>query len=263
MTGALFAPGSVGTRSASDSSVNLFVTGSFVVAHQFGETGRTSIGFGIDRVSGSGSLLSLTTQTAGSVVANERIQSNSTVGQTQFKVGVSRNLVGNHKLGLFYRYGFVSAFDADRSRSLNNVPQAPDSSATSGHTFEIGIRLRGPLTDRWFYGLEASVFRLRLGDSLRRAASVDSYPQDNISRSAIGLSLGYAIRPRTVLSFDISAGVDRTRYRRSEDATGNLLQDQRQSTVSFLLTGPSRQTSGGGYSQAARFLSCTSQSVPL
>jgi FecR protein len=165
LTGALFAPGPVGIRSASDSTVNSLVTGSFVVAHQFGETGRTSIAFGIDRVSGRGSLLSLTTQTAESVVANERIQSNSTVGQTQFKIGVSRNLVGNHKLGLFYRYGFVSASDADRSRLLNNLPQALDSSATSGYTSEIGIRLRGPLKTRLFYGLEASVLRLRLDDT--------------------------------------------------------------------------------------------------
>ena len=234
LTGPTFASGSIGSRSTSDSALTTFLTGSVVVAHQFGETGRTSIGLGIDRVSGHGSLLSLTTQTdLGGVVSNARVQSNSTVGQTQFKLGISRDLAGGHKLGLYYRYGFVSATDGNRSRLLDGLPQALDSSLTSGHTSEIGVRLRGPLTNRLFYGVEASLLGLRLDDGLRRAASVDSHQQDNIRRSAIGLSLGYAMRPRTVLSFDVSAGLDRIRYRRTEDATGNLLESQRQSTRFF------------------------------
>jgi hypothetical protein len=234
LAGPLFGSGTVGTRSASDSVLTSFVTGSFVVAHQLGETGHTSIGFGLDQVSGRGSLLSLITQADGTgVVSRERIQSNSTVGQTQLKFGVSRDLFGDHKLGITYRYGFVSASDGNRSRLLNDLPQTLDSSTTSGHTSEISVRLRGPLTHRLFYGVEASMLGLRLDDRLRRAASVDSHQRDNTSRFAIGFGLGYAIRPRAILSLDLSAGIDRTRYHRTEDSTGNTLQEQRQSTRFF------------------------------
>jgi hypothetical protein len=95
----LLLPNTAGTRSTSDSTHTTCLSGSLIFAHQLGATGRTSIGFGLDEVSGHGSLLHFATETAASpVLSRERIQSNSSVSQTQFKVGVSRDLGRSQKL---------------------------------------------------------------------------------------------------------------------------------------------------------------------
>jgi hypothetical protein len=229
LSGAMFATGTTGQQTTSSSTTTTFVTGSLVAAHRFGSTERTSIGFGLDQVSGRGSLSSLLTQSEGlGAISRESTQSQSTIGQTQFKIGISHVLSGNHKLGLFYRYGLVSASDGDRSHTLNGLPQTLDSSNSSGHSSEIGLRLRGPLTRKLFYGVQASWLGLWLDDRLWRAASVDSHQTDNISRAAFGLGLGYAFRPRVVLSFDVVGGFTRSKNLRTEDATRNLLEDKRQ-----------------------------------
>jgi hypothetical protein len=229
LSSAMFAAGTTGQQTTSSSTATTFVTGSFVAAHRFGSTERTSIGFGLDQVSGRGSFSNLLTQSDGlGVISRESTQSQSTIGQTQFKIGISHLLSGNHKLGLFYRYGFVSASDGDRSHTLNGLPQTLDSRNSSGHSSEIGLRLRGPLTRKLFYGLQASWLGLWLDDRLLRAASVDSHQTDNISRAAFGVGLGYAFRPRVVLSFDVAGGFTRSKNLRTEDATRNLLEDKRQ-----------------------------------
>ncbi len=229
LSGSLFAPGATGLRTAAASIGTTFVTGSLVAARRFGATGRTSFGIGLDQVSGRGSLLSLLTQSDGlGALSQERVQSRSAIGQTQFKAGLTRELSGNHKLGVFYRYGVLSATDGDRSRTLNDLQQPLDATNTSGHSSEVGLRLRGLVTRRLFYGVQASWLGIRLDDSLRRSLSVDSHQQDNISRGAIGAGIGYAFTPRVVLSMDLAAGIARSKIFRAEDATGNPLEDQRQ-----------------------------------
>jgi hypothetical protein len=229
LTGSLFAPGATGQRTVSASIGNTFVTGSLVAARRFGATGRTSFGIGLDQVSGRGSLLSLLTQSDGlGTISRDRVQSQSSIGQTQFKVGLTRELSRNQKLGVFYRYGVLAASDGNRSRTLNDLQQPLDATNTSGHSSEVGLRLRGPVTRRLFYGVEASWLGIRLDDSLHRSLSVDSHQQDNISRGAIGAGIGYAFKPRVVFSMDLAGGIARSKILRAEDATGNPLEDQRQ-----------------------------------
>ena len=47
------------------------------------------------------------------------------------------------------------------------------------------------------------------------------------TRTTLGFGLGYLFRPRTVFSFDAAAGVARISDVRLEDATGNLLEDEK------------------------------------
>ena len=84
------------------------------------------------------------------------------------------------------------------------------------------------MTRKLFYGLEASWLGLRLDDQLRGAASVDAHQRDNITRSAFDVGLGYAFRPRVVLSIDVAGGFARAKNLRTEDATGSLVEDKRQ-----------------------------------
>ena len=227
LAGLPFAAGATGQRIASASTTTDFLTGSFVAARRFGASGHSSFGVGIDQVSGRGSLLSLTTQSDSfGVAASARIQSRSSVGQTHVKLGFSQEF-GNHKLGIFYRYGSVSASDGDQQRSISGIAQTPESSSTTGFSSEVGLRLRGPLTRRLFYGLQASWMGFRLDDQLRRSVSVDASQRDDIHRSAFGAGLGYALRPRIVFSFDAVGGFVQFKNLRIEQASGNPLESGR------------------------------------
>lgn len=229
LTGPPFAPGSTGLRVNSSATDTSFVSASLVGARKFGAAGRTSIGVGFDQVTGKGSLLSLLTQTDGlGVVSKERTQSRSAIGQTQFKIGLAHEFGGGHKLGGFYRYGVLSASDGDRSRALNDVPQPLDATNTSGHSTEVGLRLRGPVTRRLFYGLDASWVNIRLADSLTRPLTVNAHQANTVSRGAVGGGIGLALTSRVVMGFDLAAGLTRSKLGRTEDSTGNLLEDLRQ-----------------------------------
>ena len=211
------------------SSATTFVTGSLVAARRFGRDGRTSFGIGIDRVIGRDSLLSLLTDNeANGIASTERVQSRSTIGQTHFKLGLTHEFRTGQTLGAFYRYGVLSASDGERSRTLNDIQQPLSVADTGGHSSEVGVRLRGLLTRRLFYGVEATWAGVRLDDALQRIVSVNAHQRNEISRGAIGAGIGFAIRPRVVLAFDLAGGFARSRLLRTEDVTGNLLEDQRQ-----------------------------------
>lgn len=224
LVGPPFMSGVTGQRVASNSSATTFLTGSFVAARHFGTEGHTGFGIGIDRVTGRGSLSSLTTQSDPfGAASSTRVQARSSLGQTHIKVGFSQEF-GNHKLGMFYRYGSVSASDGDSLHNINGISQPPESSSTSGFSSEVGLRLRGQVTRRLFYGLQASWMGFRLDDQLRRNVSVDASQRNNITRSAFGAGLGYALRPRIVFSFDAAGGSVQSKNLRIEQASGNTLE---------------------------------------
>ncbi len=229
LTGPPFAPGSMGLRTLSSSATTSFLTGSLVAARRFGSTGRTSLGVGLDQVTGRGSLFSLLAQ-ADSLGATSKdlTQSRSTIGQTQFKIGLTHEFATGHKLGAFYRYGLLSASDGDRLRALNDASLPLDTTNTGGHSSEFGLRLRGPLTRRLFYGADASLVNIRLEDSLKRTSSVDAHQQNAIVRGSIGAGIGFALNPRIMLSFDLAGGIARSRLHRTEDSTGSVLESLRQ-----------------------------------
>ncbi len=119
------------------------------------------------------------------------------------------------KLGLFYRYGLIAAGDAETNHTVNNLPAALDATRSSGHSSKFGLRLRGPISRKLFYGVDASWLGLGLSDSLTRAIAIDSYQRDHAQRTSAALGLGYFLNQRTVLSVDFAggtslAGTDRT-----------------------------------------------------
>ena len=231
LTSPPFPPATTGSQATGGTTSNTFFTASLVAARRFGTTGRTSVGVGLDFLSQRGSLLELTTQSDGSrLMRRERIESRSQVERTRFTVGLARDIGVSSKLGVFYRYGYTSANDRNRIRTLDGVPLPLELKGATGSSSEIGMRLRGPLTRRLFYGAEASVLFGRSGESLRRAVIVDSNERSRATRATLGFGVGYALRPRTVFSFDVSGGLARTRGLRREDATSNVLEEERQTS---------------------------------
>jgi len=226
-----------GVRRTSGNSTSNFYSGALVLARRFG---ANSFGVELESLKGTGSLASTTTDTGATTgtgdparVSTERIDSVSTVNQTRLTAGYSRDLSKNAKLGLFYRYAFIGADDHDVSHTIDGVAMGLNgglngglnATRTSGHSFEFGLRLRGAITPRLYYGITAAWLGVSLQDSLARTGAVDSAQGDRAQRGSMALGLGYALTRRAMLSFDAASGANRTWASRSENATGNLLQN--------------------------------------
>jgi hypothetical protein len=233
LTGPFFAPGTTGRRSVDGATTNRLFAVSLMAARRFGNNGRTSVGFGVDYFSTRGRLSNMITQTDTSgLSASEMIKSRSFANRTRFTVGMTRELGGGRKLALFYRYGFTAAEDRERSRT-NGGPHLLNRTSATGHSSEIGLRLRGSLTRRLFYGIEGSYLLATIDENARRTGVVDSIINTRSRRATLGFGLGYVLRPRTVFSFDVTGGVARINDARNENATSNLLESERKK-ASFL-----------------------------
>ncbi len=207
---------------SSGASTGEFYSGTFLAARRFGS--NTSIGVEIETLQGDGALEAqiLATGAAGSSL--ERINSGSTISQNRVSVGLEQDLPHAQKLGLFYRYGLIAAGDSETSHTVNNVPEPLDSTRSSGHSAEIGLRLRGSLTRKLFYGVDASWLGLALNDNLARAITVNSLQRDRAQRTSAALGLGYFLNRRTVFSLDLAAGTSLAGTDRTQASDSLLLQ---------------------------------------
>jgi hypothetical protein len=226
-----FPPGTTGTRASSHSTNTSFLSGTFAVAHAFGEENRTSVGLGFDWVRGGGSLLhSVMQQDAVGNVASERIDSDSNVTQNRFTAGASHDFSAKQKLGIYYSYGFVSANFGNDSHTLNGQPARLDAKPGAGRSSEVGIRFRGVLTRKLFYGAQASWFLLSLDDELKLPTVVNSHEHHGTRESSFAIGFGYALRPRIIFTLDLAGGFSNVTTARTEVATGNILQRERKSS---------------------------------
>jgi hypothetical protein len=229
LTAPLFPPGAVGIYAVSSGTTNTSLAGSLLAARQFGSAGRTSLGVGWDYVSGRGSLLNLTSQSdAAGLTARERLESRSHIDRYGFRFGLSHEFTRGNKLGIYYRYGLVSADDRDRAHTLNGAPLGLDAKRITGRSSEIALRLRGPLTPKLFYGVESSVLMERLNERLRPAGSVEATDRGRITRAVLGAGLGYALHSRLFLSADVAGGTSRVNDLSQANVTQALLEDERQ-----------------------------------
>jgi len=229
LMGPIFPGGTSGRRSIDGSTKNQLFTMSLVAARRFGSDGRTSIGVGLDYLKTTGSLFNTTIQTdAAGLTSRELVDTGSFARRTRFTFGVNRELSSGTKLGLFYRYGFVTAEDRDRSRTLNGANRLLNRTTVTGRSSEIGLRIRGAITRRLFYGVEGSYLFTNNDGQTRRARVVDSDVFAGSTRATIGFGLGYVPWRGTVLSLDVAGGITRISGRRLERATGSLLQTEKE-----------------------------------
>ena len=210
----------------SGSSTSNFWSGSLVAARRFGTGGRSSFGLEIEKLLGGGALSNTTVETLGlGQSSTDILHSHSDISQTRLTAGLSHDFAGDHKLGVFYRYGLIGATDADQTHMDAGVNLPLDSTRSAGHSAEIGARLRGPLSRKLFYGLDASIVGLSLDDALVRAGAVNSHQRDRSHREAFGLGLGYVLNPRVILTLDAVGGTSSLMALRLENATSRLLQN--------------------------------------
>jgi hypothetical protein len=225
LTGPFFPPGTTGTRTTSASNDVSLLTGTFALSHAFGRNRQTSLGVGVDHSRSWGTLRNSIMQadTTG-LTANENVVSATSLAETRFKVGFTHDFSSRSKLGFYYDYGVFQGRLRDRSHLVNGVAQPLDFANNSGHLSEIGLRFRGVLTSRLFYGIEASGFATTLNRRLQLSTISDSHAQEKSTGGIATFGLGYALRPRILLSFDFSGGVSSVSFRRTEDVTRNILE---------------------------------------
>jgi hypothetical protein len=234
LSGSLFPAGATGTRASSDTNSNSFLSGSLAVAHAFGEGKKTSFGLGLDFVKGSGSFLNFVSlQDALGNSSSERVDSRSHLAETRIKVGFSHDFSGHRKLGIYYNYGFVSADFKNVSHTLNGQPQSLDFTQSAGRFSELGIKFRGVLTRKLFYGAQASWFLLSLDEQLKLSTIVNSHEHNRTTGSSFAVGLGYAPHPRVLFTLDLSGGFSNTTALRAEDTTANPLERDRRSSPFF------------------------------
>ncbi len=217
----------VSTGAASTDVTNF--SASLLAARQFGKSGRTSVGISVDHTSGVSNLQSLTTLTnvlgAKSI---EELTARAWVERSRLRFGLTREFGTSQKLGVFYRHGVTRAEDRDQARRFNGSALPPDAVRFSAQTKEVGLRLRGLVTRKLFYGVDASWLHVGLTEQLRRFSIVNANEREHIHRTAISGGLGYALRPRTVFGVDVAIGSIHIHDRLFEDATGNQIEDKQQ-----------------------------------
>jgi hypothetical protein len=108
-----------------------------------------------------------------------------------------------------------------------------DSTQSEGRFSEAGIRFRGVLTPRLFYGAQASWFLISLQEQLRLSTIVNSQEHNRTIGSSFAVGLGYAVNRRAVFIIDLAGGFSNARSARVEDGTGNSLERNRRSSPFF------------------------------
>ena len=203
------------TSSSADGTFSSFA-GTF--AARFGDS---SAGFSMERLRGSGSLSSGFSDST----ALLQYETASSISQTRFTFGLARDLSPRHKLGAFYRYGLIDASDVDQRRLFLGQPVSPNATRSTGHSSEIGVRLRGVATRKLFYGVSATWLGLSLRDTLDRTLLEPSTQRDRLKRGVIAGGIGYLLDRHTVLTADVSGGLAHSHAARWRSSTGLLAED--------------------------------------
>jgi FecR protein len=191
---------------------------SMVAAYSLGADRKTSIGIGIDHMSGKGSLQFDIHKIRGESSFDNVIYTKTRLTRTRISFGFAHEFSGGRKLGLFIRKGHSSSNQKYEQR-LNavNWPTPIDSYVLPvdkifdySKSSEIGIRWRAPLSRRIIYGVESSF----LHEHIRSRGSLLNQPAPGESggawRGRLGGGLGFALRRTTVINFDLAGGYYKT-----------------------------------------------------
>lgn len=189
-------------------STDAFYSGSLAVARR---VGKGSFGLEVEALKGDGS------------VTVDGSESSSRIRQNRLTGGFSTDLTKTAKLGVFYRYALLSGSDASHAYGMEGLRL--NLTGMSGHSSEIGLRLRGAISQRLSYGVAGAWLGVSLRDGLLRAGLEDSQQRDRAQRASLGFGLGYALTRRTVVSLDFAGGAAHSAATQTEDSLGSVLQN--------------------------------------
>lgn len=191
---------------------------SIIAAFSFGNQDRTSVGVGIDRLSGDESFSNH--NDAKSKYYSHTYIDDSRAGfdRTRVTFGLTRRLKENMKVGLYYRHGFSSSDQEamyrrqQKSENPNFLPHSYFAAgeaniSTSTSSSELGIRFRASLTRRLFYGVEGAYMYERIRSRIERPDQSVAYSRYLARRARAGMGLGFFLTSRILLNLDIAGGL--------------------------------------------------------
>jgi hypothetical protein len=204
---------------------------SLIAARRFGQAGRTSLGLKFDYLIDR-SFYSFNRDTNEPQSRQPVFEEGKTSAhRAGLSLGLSQDIGDDKKLGIYYRYSMGSVENRYKQSGawvyINADPQYISGSADfhtrPGHSSEAGFLFRGSVTRRLFYGVESSILvgqdqaesQNSFSNTLGAITHVLPQAYLNMRRARqgmIGLGIGYALRSRTVLSLDVSAGRTREDY---------------------------------------------------
>jgi len=190
---------------------------SIIAAFSFGNQGRTSVGVGIDRLSGDESFSSHSDSK--SKYYSHTYINNSRAGfdRTRLTLGLTRRLKESMKVGLYYRHGYsLSDHETmyDRQQKIE-IPFYPPVSrfaageadiSSSSSSSELGIRFRASLTRRLFYGVEGAYLYERTRSRIETRDQSVAYNRYLARRARAGMGLGFFLTSRILFNLDIAGG---------------------------------------------------------
>lgn len=202
---------------------NKFFDGSLIVARRFGSRDQTNIGLSYEQLTSNGNL-NANVNDASDPSGSEFTSSSFRLNRRRLTFGAKHDF-GDARLGLFYRYEKNSGGSSSGTGSFNNPFSEINSVESKGNSSEIGLRLRGAISPRLFYGAEGTLLFGQSRENLRISETTDSMQRSATNRASLGFGLGYVWRPRTIFSFDVAGGLLKTERQRRESFTGNLLEN--------------------------------------
>ena len=189
---------------------------SFIAAYSLGDQGKTSVGIGVDALSGYGNFLSEFAFSSNGVYNASFDNLKAGFARTRLTFGIARRFSDSSKLGFYYRQGINSSdqenqykqeyMDESRPRTAHFTH---DRTNISNLSSEIGARFRASLTRRLFYGVEASYLYERISSRRETLSQPIAYNHYHYlaRRARLGAGLGYALTPKILLDLDVAGGI--------------------------------------------------------
>jgi hypothetical protein len=191
---------------------------SLIAAYSYGDRGETSVGIGIDRLSGDGTYTSDYYNERSGESDKQLYDSNAVFTRTRLTFGLVHRFSESKKIGFYYRQG-INSSDQNYREEVDFQSQSPLGVTTSAASLkygktnistlssELGARFRASLTRRLFYGVEGSYLYERLNS---RHETLDQPVTRNrylARRARLGGGMGFAPTSRILLNIDITLGV--------------------------------------------------------
>jgi FecR protein len=198
-----------------DLRFNAFST-SFTAAYGLDAYDRTSVGIGIDNLSGDGFFSSEYRIDSNGYTNGYLGDSIVRFARTRLTFGVFHKFSETKKIGIYYRQGINSSDQKTRYQQDTGDPSyrmaAPRSGMASISTIssEVGVRFRARMTRRLVYGIEGSYLYERINSQYGSENQSQASRRDLARRARLGVGAGFTVTPRILLNLDFTAGLFNT-----------------------------------------------------
>ncbi|MBO0720527.1 MAG: FecR domain-containing protein [Blastocatellia bacterium] len=191
------------------------INASLLASYKLGAKGKTSLGIGIDKLTGYGYFLNGFDYSNMETSDKQTINSEAKLNRTSITLGMVHKFSESTTLGVYYSTGFNSSDQKNETtpESTNffggGTEFPPGRSLISAISTEAGVRFRAPITKHLFYGIEGSYLYERMKSRQQLNQIVDNR-RFLERRARFGGGLGFVPTSRIIINADVSGGLFNT-----------------------------------------------------